>query len=183
VLRRRALLKTFSPQVVETYEPIIRVHVNRLREQLGVYCDKQETLNLSKAIYACVCDIIGDLFLGHDYNVQHSGEPHRFADEHNMAVLASVSGAWPVIQPLLNLIVLLLPHPRTWRLKRWRNTLSYIFETRDRIKKRQESDAEGGHDHRMDALSRLLETVYYPTAKSDEKLSTDQLVAEVFAFL
>ncbi|KIW10705.1 hypothetical protein PV08_11669 [Exophiala spinifera] len=182
-VRRRLLLKTFSPQIVETYEPIIKVHVNRLREHIGTHCDRPQTLNLSKAIYACVCDIIGDLFLSHDYNVQHSGELHRFADDHSMSMLASVSGAWPLVQPFLNLIVLLLPHPRTWKLERWRNTLSYINEVRDRIYQRLKQSSDGQPKRRKDALLRLLETVYYPTEKSEETMSMDQLVAEVFAFL
>jgi cytochrome P450 len=156
-VRRRILLKSFSPQAIERYEPIIDTRLTRLRDKIRDCSDADSAFDLKRLIYLCVLDIISALMYGQDWNIQQSGEVQRMPDDHTFSLFNAVLGAWPSMHFLAPLQAL-IPHPQTG-LRGMRNNLSYVFEALRYYRARKKEIDDGFDADRADVITSMITSI------------------------
>ncbi|KAJ5714360.1 Benzoate 4-monooxygenase [Penicillium malachiteum] len=177
-VRRRVLLKAFSPQAVETYEPILDFHTHRLIENIEGHCRDGKSFDLKKTIYHFVCDAISDLMYGEDLGIQKGNSVDALPDDHTISLWSAAIGSWPTLQPILSIFLLLFPHPRSWMS--FRNMLGYFLEAKKIVKNRLVAMLNEQCTERKDILSRIIGL---KDSDLENKLNEANLAAETFGFL
>ncbi|KAJ5094795.1 hypothetical protein N7456_010656 [Penicillium angulare] len=177
-IRRRIMLKAFAPQIVETYEPILDLHLQRMIEIINGYCRDGRVFDLKQTIYHFLCDGMCDLLYGESPGIQQGSPVASLPDDHHIALWSATIGSWPTLQPLLSIFLLLTPHPRAW--KSFRNMLGYFLQAKRIVKARMEAMSDEKWSGRKDVLSRVISL---QNVDPENKLTRDNLTAEIFGFV
>lgn len=121
---------------------------------------------------------MADLMYGEDPGIQKGNPIEVLPDDHQIALWGAAIGAWPVLQPILSIFLLLVPHPRAW--KSFRNMLGYFQQAKGIVRKRLVAMSDEKWPDRKDILSRIISL---KDADYESKLTEANLVAETFGFM
>jgi cytochrome P450 len=179
--RRKYLLKSFSPQGVAKWEPVLDQQIEIFRKKLRHFSETKQPFDLKKESYKLICDIVACLMYGESFGVQESGLVQRLPDDHRWTSWGLTLGAMPAPWRWLLPITFFIPHPQTGYR---RNTLSYALEAQ-RIMQNRRKDIETEQDvDRQDTITRAFLNNMNEKTENGARPLTDFYVAhELFGFV
>jgi cytochrome P450 len=179
--RRKYILKSFSPQAVTKWEPVLDEQIEVFRRTLRQFSAFKQPFDLKATTYRLICDIVARLMYGEDFGIQESGLVQRLPDDHRWSSWGLVLGSTPAPWRWLLPITFFLPHPQAGYR---RNTVSYALEAQRIMQKRRE-DIEAGQDvDRQDTITRAFLNNMNEKTENGVRPLTDFYVAhELFGFV
>ena len=179
--RRKYLLKTFSPQAVAKWEPVLDQQIEIFRKKLRHFSKTKQPFDLKDLLYKLICDIVACLMYGEDFGIQESGLVQRLPDDHRWTSWGLTLGAMPSPWRWLLPITFFLPHPQAGYK---RNTLSYALESQRIMQKRRKTIEAGQDIDRQDTITRaFLNNMNEKTENGARPLDDWYVAHELFGFV